>query len=259
MKQEAAVPESIQNDLENGLLLTIPLDDLQTYHANPRIGNVGVIKESLRTNGQFRPILVNRGTLTGRENEILAGNHTFLAARELNKDDPSNEEWQSLECYVVDVDADQATRIVLADNRTAELGTFDDLVLLEELGKLDSTEGTGYDPADLMALEDILKGAPSLDELEEEAGGELTEEDFLLVIKISVEKSTALLWSSLAGHFGDQNKALVYLFSLLPDELKEQILDEAEAKAEEEEESLDIDISEGAVEWDEETSPDAEV
>ena len=233
MKQEATVPDDAQNELlENGVLLTIPLDDLQTYHANPRIGNVGAIKESLRINGQFRPILVNKGTLTGRENEILAGNHTFLAARELHRDNPRDPEWESLECYVVDVDTDQATRIVLADNRTAELGTFDDLVLLEELGKLDDTVGTGYDPADLMALEDILKGAPSLDELEEEAGGEPTEEDLLVTIRIVSSPYAAKKWGKLVEFFeNDSEKTLRFLFDLVPEELSEDAWGELEEEA----------------------------
>ena len=207
------MPDDAQNDvLENGILLTIPLDELQTYHANPRIGNVGAIKDSLRTNGQFRPILVNRGTLTGRENEILAGNHTFLAARELHRDYPRDPEWENLECYVVDVDTDQATRIVLADNRTAELGTFDDLALLEELGKLDSISGTGYDPADLMALEDILKGAPSLDELEREAGGEPKEEDSLVIVKLSLSKETNDKFWDLFSGFETHEEMMTFLF-----------------------------------------------
>ena len=216
MKQEAAVPDDAQNDvLENGILLTIPLDELQTYHANPRIGNVGAIKDSLRTNGQFRPILVNKGTLTGRENEILAGNHTFLAPRELHRDNPRDPEWESLECYVVDVDTDQATRIVLADNRTAELGTFDDLALLEELGKLDSISGTGYDPADLMALEDILQGAPSLDELEREAGGEPQEDDNLVNLKLQLTSASSQKYWALTSGFESNEEMMTAVFEIL--------------------------------------------
>ena len=224
MKQEATVPDDAQNDvLENGILLTIPLDELQTYHANPRIGNVGAIKDSLRTNGQFRPILVNRGTLTGRENEILAGNHTFLAARELHRDNPRDPEWENLECYVVDVDADQATRIVLADNRTAELGTFDDLALLEELGKLDNITGTGYDPADLMALEDILRGAPSLDELEREAGGEPQEGDDLVGLKLQLTKESAEKYWALTSGFESNEEMMSTVFDILAESQSERL------------------------------------
>lgn len=57
---------------------TIPISDLQPYPRNPRRGNIPAIAESLRALGQYRPIVVNAGTHTGRRLEILAGNHTFL-------------------------------------------------------------------------------------------------------------------------------------------------------------------------------------
>ncbi|WP_369354623.1 ParB N-terminal domain-containing protein [Streptomyces sp. cg2] len=60
--------------------LAIPVDELAPYHRNPRTGDLDSITESLSTHGQYRPIVVNRGTLTGRPNEILAGNHTFKSS-----------------------------------------------------------------------------------------------------------------------------------------------------------------------------------
>lgn len=62
---------------------TIPTNQLHTHHKNPRRGDVQAIADSLRVNGQFRPIVVNRGTHTGRPMEVLAGNHTLMAARDL--------------------------------------------------------------------------------------------------------------------------------------------------------------------------------
>lgn len=53
----------------------VSIRKLNHYHKNPRRGNVEKVAESLKSNGQFKPIVVNRGTLTGRPNEILAGNH----------------------------------------------------------------------------------------------------------------------------------------------------------------------------------------
>lgn len=129
---------------------TIRTDNLNTYHHNPRRGDVNTIAESLRTNGQFRPIVVNRGTHTGRPMEVLAGNHTLLAARHL---DGTPHEITELDCYVVDVDDDRARRIVLADNRTSDLGRYDDEALASLLETLDDDlEGTGYDEDDLADL-----------------------------------------------------------------------------------------------------------
>lgn len=123
--------------------------DLRTYHRNPRRGNTGAIAESLRVNGQYRPIVVNVGTFTGRADEVLAGNHTLIAARDLG--------WEQVATVSRDVDDDQAARIVAADNRTADLADYDQQVLAELLSDLDGLEGTGYtdkDLAELMAADD---------------------------------------------------------------------------------------------------------
>lgn len=57
--------------------------ELSTFERNPRRGDVAAIAESLTRHGQYRPIVVNAGSLTGRVNEVLAGNHTLLAAKHL--------------------------------------------------------------------------------------------------------------------------------------------------------------------------------
>lgn len=118
--------------------------DLNPYHANPRRGDVAAIAASLEATGQYRPIVVNAGTLTGRAFEVLAGNHTLAAARSLG--------WDRLDVVVLDVDDATARRIVLADNRTADLGGYDEGVLAELLAATDDLAGTGYDDADLTAL-----------------------------------------------------------------------------------------------------------
>lgn len=126
----------------------VPLFDLQPYHRNPRRGDVAAIARSLRRTGQYRPIVVNVGTHTGRPGEVLAGNHTMAAARKL--------EWAAVWATWVDVDDDTCARIVAADNRTADLGGYDDtelLGLLQQVAAGDhGLEGTGYDDADLLAL-----------------------------------------------------------------------------------------------------------
>lgn len=93
---------------------SIPVDDLNTFHRNPRRGDIESIAKSLRKHGQYKPIVVNSGTQTGRRNEVLAGNHTLMAARHLG--------WERIDVAVVDVDEDSAASIVLADNRLADLG-----------------------------------------------------------------------------------------------------------------------------------------
>lgn len=134
------------------------VEDLQTFPGNPRRGQVEVIVESLRRNGQYRPIVVNEGTKTGRPREVLAGNHTMLAARELG--------WLTVDVWLVDVDDNEARAIVAADNRTADLGEYDDADLLALLSGLEGLEGTGYDADFLAELQDVVNPPDSADALD---------------------------------------------------------------------------------------------
>lgn len=118
----------VANALSTELL---SVDSLTPYAKNPRTGDVDAIKESLTVNGQYRAIVVRAGT-----NEVLAGNHTLAAAKALG--------WSELLCHVVDVDDEQAARIVLVDNRSNDLATYDQRSLIELLQSLPDTEGTGY-------------------------------------------------------------------------------------------------------------------
>ncbi|MGW5267231.1 hypothetical protein ACWEQ4_01135 [Rhodococcus sp. NPDC003994] len=121
---------------------------LKFYKDNPRKGDVAVIAESLASIGQYRPIVVNIGTHTGRKNEVLAGNHTLKAAKKLG--------WEHIQVVHVDVDEEGATRIVLADNKTADLGGYDDAILTNLLVDLPDLAGTGYTVDD---LDDLLADA----------------------------------------------------------------------------------------------------
>jgi hypothetical protein len=86
--------------------------------------------------------------------EVLAGNHTVKAFRDLQEAEPDDPRWGLLAAFVIDVDDDRAARIVLVDNRSPELGTYDNAVLTELLSDLGDLTGTGYtddDLSDLMA------------------------------------------------------------------------------------------------------------
>lgn len=123
---------------------TVPLDELRTYHQNPRRGDTAAIASSLKNRGQYKPIVVNVGTHTGRAMEILAGNHTYLAARSLD--------WPTIDIVEVDVPDDEAAQIVVADNKLADLGAYDDADLLATLELAGSLEATGYTDQDMTDL-----------------------------------------------------------------------------------------------------------
>lgn len=126
-----------------------PIDDLRPFPDNPRQGDIGAIAESLMEHGQFRPLIVNirDGGSYGNQT-VLGGNHTLEAARQLG--------WAKVAGYTIDVDDDQAMRIVIADNRTSDLASWDKAGLAEILASLAGTDhglsGTGYDPDDLEKL-----------------------------------------------------------------------------------------------------------
>jgi hypothetical protein len=126
---------------------------LRIYGRNPRRGNVGAVAASLKAHGQYRPIVANIGTHTGRRFEVLAGNHTLKAFRQLAQRHPEDERWNAILVHWVDVDEDQAARIVLADNRTAEKGRYDNKELASLLSDVsDDLTGLGYTAEDLDAL-----------------------------------------------------------------------------------------------------------
>ena len=122
----------------------LPVADLALLPGNPRQGDIGAVSESMRVNGIYQPIIVNKGTHTGRPLEIIAGNHRAQAAQQLGHD--------TVPAIVLDVDDEQAARIALADNRTSDLATYDTDALLVMLQQLPDLTGTGYDGDDLDAL-----------------------------------------------------------------------------------------------------------
>ena len=123
--------------------LATPITQLKPHPQNVRQGDVGAISQSLEQHGQYRPIVVQQST-----GFILAGNHTYKAAKALK--------WKDIAATYVDVDDEQALRILLIDNRANDLASYDDSALVEMLKALMDTElkldGTGFDPSDLDQL-----------------------------------------------------------------------------------------------------------
>ncbi len=122
----------------------VDIDSVKTHPNNVRQGDIGAISESLKAHGQYRPIVVDK-----RTNHILAGNHTWKAAKALG--------WQQIAAgYVETKDDDEALRILLADNRTTDLASYDDSGLADLLKQLSETdiglEGTAFDGDDLDSL-----------------------------------------------------------------------------------------------------------
>lgn len=157
-------------------VVSVPVADLHPYPGNPRQGDIGAICQSLETHGQYRPLVVNR-----RDRTVLAGNHTLAAAAALG--------WPEVLVTYVDVDDEQARRIILVDNRTNDLACYDEEQLLDLLHTLavtpDQLDGTGFD------LDDM-------DDLAVRLGRSTDESDRMLKVRPSVLAD--LLCRVLDGH-----------------------------------------------------------
>lgn len=140
----------------NGKTTMVPPASLSLFHRNPRRGDVPAIMASLRRHSQYKPITGNVGTHTGRPHEILAGNHTLMAFRDLAEAEPDDPRWRKIAVFWVDVDDDMAERIVVADNQTGRLGGFDNDELVSLIdGFGDDIEGLGFTEHDIELLRNI--------------------------------------------------------------------------------------------------------
>lgn len=100
--------------------LAVPIGELVEDPRNARKhseANLGAIAASLERFGMVKPVVVNR-----RNNQVVAGNGAVMAARRLG--------W---------------SHVALADNRTAELAEWDDLMLAELMAEVQRDSEDLYD------------------------------------------------------------------------------------------------------------------
>jgi DNA modification methylase len=136
----------IQNDLQN---LAHPITELQLLPGNPRRGDIEAVKRSLEAFGQRKPIVVRRS-----DSVVIAGNHTLQAAQALG--------WDEIAVVWVDDDEVTSKAFALADNRTAELGDYDEEALadlINDVGSLNPglLESSGWDDKAVKELLDRVE------------------------------------------------------------------------------------------------------
>ena len=179
----------------------MPVGKLHPHPENPNRGDVNAITESLEQHGQYRSVVVNK------DGTILAGHHVWQAAKGLKL--------KTLRVDMVDADETSARKILLADNRIAELGPGPDMeALLEVLLKIDTLDGTGFDEDYVQMLQEMLAGAPDLDELENEAGGPLGDEDFMSRLLLVVDTPTLAAWKKHRDEFENDTAAMNALLGI---------------------------------------------
>lgn len=166
----------MSNSVISGDTKSVPVGSLKPYDKNPRKGNIKAIADSLEINKQYRPIVVQKSTM-----RILAGNHTWLAAKKLG--------WKDISVVFVDVDDKAAKRIVLADNRTSDLAEYDEQILAEILRDLATSEGTGYSESE---MEQIISGATLATEA---------------IVSIAEKENEESVWDGEEGGFDEPSSA----------------------------------------------------
>lgn len=137
--------------------LAVPLQEVQLDPKNARShGGRSTASqiESLKSFGQVKPIVGNR-----RNRQIVAGNGLYIAVSELRKLDPSR--WTHIAVAWGDYDAKQQARLALADNRTAELSSWDDAALAEISAAFDEADRGFFDA---LHLDELLLAAEEFEE-----------------------------------------------------------------------------------------------
>jgi len=129
----------IHPDLDN---LKTPVDQLKHLEDNPRVGDVDAVARSYDEFGQRKPIVATS------DGTVIGGNHQLAAAKKLG--------WSHIAVIVTDDNELTAKAFALADNRTAELGSYDNDLLSEMLAAVSSDPkllaATSFKEEDLLNL-----------------------------------------------------------------------------------------------------------
>ena len=132
-------------NIKVGQVASVAISSLEAYPTNPRRGDIEAIAQSLKSHGQYRPIVIQNGT-----NFILAGNHTYKAAKKLG--------WKKIKVTYIEVDETTARRIVLADNRLTDLAGYNEPLLKSLLQALPELDGTGFTASEVETLDRLTSG-----------------------------------------------------------------------------------------------------
>jgi len=177
----------------------VPIDAIRPHPRNVNEGNVAAIAESMRVNGFYGALRVQRST-----GYIVAGNHSWKAAKEIGL--------TAVPVIFLDIDDDHALRLMLVDNQTARQAHNREQELAELLTEISHTSaglaGTGFASDDLdKLLAGLANGILSRDEQPEAAeepeaqnaeevpevgdqdqsGGDEIQPQFAIVVKCSSE------------------------------------------------------------------------
>lgn len=122
------------------------IESVQAHPANPRNGDVDAVAKSIQVNGYVAPVIAQKST-----GYIIAGNHRYYALMSLGSD--------HIPVVWVDMDDISAKNYMLDDNRTSDLGQYDNanlLAILEELDEAGRLPESSYTPQDLEQIKALV-------------------------------------------------------------------------------------------------------
>ena len=181
--------------------LTIEYVDLDKIEPHPKNArdhtSAAQVDESLDAHGQYKPMVVQRST-----GYVLAGNGLY--ARLVDRGDK-----QGAVTYV-DVDDEQALRILLVDNETSDRSGYDEAAMAELLAAMQGDyTGTGWTPANAEDLVQLYGPALSAEDLADAYGTEPDESAFWPSTRIPLPGDLYDWWIALvAEHDGKPWEAL---------------------------------------------------
>ncbi len=157
--------------------LLVPLSAVTTHPKNPKDHDLGAIAASMARFGQQAPIIVQKST-----GWTIAGNGRLEAASMVGELETAlgfgrGLPWTHIAAVFSELGPGEAEAYALADNRTHDLGGYDDsklASLLVELGEAGGLVATGYDAEDVAAILASLAGTPPPAFVDPEAGMEPT-------------------------------------------------------------------------------------
>ena len=166
---------------ENVNVRRVPIADLHNDPANVRSHdnrNIEAIAGSLTRFGQQKPIVVDptgvviagNGTLEAARSRLRARGCTVEAARSLG--------WESIVVVESDLSGAERTAYAIADNRTAELASWDEESLSAMLQSMDDDlrHVTGFSDDDIASLLASVE-PPSFDPMDNGPSGRLDQVD----------------------------------------------------------------------------------
>lgn len=175
----------------------VPLGSIQPHPDNARVHtSAELVSDSVDAHGQYKALGVQRST-----GNILHGNGTYNVLSSLG--------FEVAAVTYLDVDDEQAKRILLVDNQTADESEYDEAALVALLHDVEGLAGTGFTDQTAADLAALFSPAMTIDQLADELGTEPDPATFWPVARIPLPPDLYQPWiEKVASHEGDAAEAL---------------------------------------------------